>query len=298
MVYQKLKFFHRNTLLILFTLFFCDNLFPKDKSSICSSYLEAANYELAFKEANLILTKKNNNFDALYCRGQANFKLNHYEEAINDFSILKNKADHEDIRLMSTLMLVASMKNLERYDAAILEIESTLKTNKNKTFGRLLYNNLGDIFFEMNQLDNSLDYYGKALKLASNDNERAENYSQIASVYNSKSEYLKAVDFEIKANLGYERLGLLDLYAQSSLNLATYHLRNNDLISAEKSILKFEKFSRENGGLYFLSRALFIESLIYKEMSKFDLSKSKLRQAREIATEIKADDLMLIYNNY
>jgi tetratricopeptide (TPR) repeat protein len=298
MVYQKLKFFHRHILAILFTLFLCNNLFAKDKSGICSSYLEAANYELAFKEADLILTKQKNNLDALFCRGKASFKLNHYEDAINDFRILRNKAGNEDITLLSTLMLAASMKNLARYDAAILEIESSLKTIKNITFRRLLYNNLGDIFLEINQLDNSLDYYGKALKLASNDNERAENYSQIASVYNSRSEYLKAVDFEIKANLSYERLGLLDLYAQSSLNLSTYHLRNNDLISAEKSILKFEKFSRENGGLYYLSRALFIESLIYKEMSKLDLSKSKLMQAREIAAEIKADDLMAIYNDY
>ena len=89
---------------------------------------------------------------------------------------------------------------------------------------------------------------------------------------------------------------MLGEYAESGINLALYYLEANDQASSERTLLKFEKFSRENGGMYYLAKVLFAQSKYYKKKLNIDLSKSKLDEANKIANDIGAEDLKTLFS--
>ena len=96
--------------------------------------------------------------------------------------------------------------------------------------------------------------------------------------------------------MAFDRTGLFGEYVESGINLALYYSESNDQASAERTLLKFEKFSRENGGMYYLAKVLFTQSNYYKKKSNMDLSKSKLDEANKIANDIGAEDLKTLFN--
>ena len=135
----------------------------------------------------------------------------------------------------------------------------------------------------------------EAFGLAANDDERATNLDRVAYAYASMKNFTKAIEFELKANLAFERTGLLGEYADSGINLALYYLEMNDLTSAERTLSKFERLARENGGMYYLAKVLYAQSKYYKKKSNNELSKSKLDEANKIANDIGAEDLKTLF---
>jgi len=67
-------------LLILLSVFFSTNIFSKELIKSCDELLNDNQYENALK------TKKSE-FKSAFCHGQANLKLNHFDEALNDFKL-------------------------------------------------------------------------------------------------------------------------------------------------------------------------------------------------------------------
>jgi hypothetical protein len=49
--------------------------------------------------------------------------------------------------------------------------------------------------------------------------------------------------------------------------------------------------------MYFLAKALYIESKLYKKKSNLELSKSKFEEANKIANDIGAEDLKVLFKD-
>jgi hypothetical protein len=83
--------FKTQFLLIIFSIFFSNNIFSKEINRSCDELLSDNKYEEALK------TKKAE-YKTAFCHGQANLKLHHYDEAFNDFKLAnklaKNDTDH------------------------------------------------------------------------------------------------------------------------------------------------------------------------------------------------------------
>ena len=95
--------------------------------------------------------------------------------------------------------------------------------------------------------------------------------------------------------MDFERTSSLAEYAESGINLGLYYLENNDLDSAERTLFKFERLARENGGMYYLAKALYAESKYYKKKLNVGLSQSRLDEANKIANDIGAEDLKILF---
>jgi tetratricopeptide (TPR) repeat protein len=277
-------------LLILFSVSFSNNIFSKEINKSCDDLLNDNKFEEALK------TKKNE-YKSAFCHGQVNLKLHHYDDAFNDFKLADKLAKNDIDHSMANLLEGITLKEANKLDEALLHLKNSIaRTQPNKTFRRLYLIEIGEILLLLAKYEDAANSFLDAYGLAANDDERAFNLDRIAFAYASMGNFTKAIEFELKANLAFERTGLLSEYADSGINLALYYLEVNDLIPAERTLLKFEKLARENGGMYYLAKALYAESKYYKKKSNLELSKSKFDEANKIANDIGAEDLKALFN--
>ena len=276
-------------LLILFSVSFSNNIFSKEINKSCDDLLNDNKFEEALK------TKKNE-YKSAFCHGQVNLKLHHYDDAFNDFKLADKLAKNDIDHSMANLLEGITLKEANKLDEALLHLKNSIaRTQPNKTFRRLYLIEIGEILLLLAKYEDAANSFLDAYGLAANDDERAFNLDRIAFAYASMGNFTKAIEFELKANLAFERTGLLSEYADSGINLALYYLEVNDLIPAERTLLKFEKLARENGGMYYLAKALYAQSKYYKRKSNLELSKSKFDEANKIANDIGAEDLKALF---
>ena len=277
-------------LLILFSVSFSNNIFSKEINKSCDDLLNDNKFEEALK------TKKNE-YKSAFCHGQVNLKLHHYDDAFNDFKLADKLAKNDIDHSMANLLEGITLKEANKLDEALLHLKNSIaRTQPNKTFRRLYLIEIGEILLLLAKYEDAANSFLDAYGLAANDDERAFNLDRIAFAYASMGNFTKAIEFELKANLAFERTGLLSEYAESGINLALYYLEVNDLIPAERTLLKFEKLARKNGGMYYLAKALYAQSKYYKKKSNLELSKSKFDEANKIANDIGAEDLKALFN--
>jgi tetratricopeptide (TPR) repeat protein len=277
-------------LLILFSVSFSNNIFSKEINKSCDDLLNDNKFEEALK------TKKNE-YKSAFCHGQVNLKLHHYDDAFNDFKLADKLAKNDIDHSMANLLEGITLKEANKLDEALLHLKNSIaRTQPNKTFRRLYLIEIGEILLLLAKYEDAANSFLDAYGLAANDDERAFNLDRIAFAYASMGNFTKAIEFELKANLAFERTGLLSEYADSGINLALYYLEVNDLLPAERTLLKFEKLARENGGMYYLAKALYAQSKYYKKKSNLELSKSKFDEANKIANDIGAEDLKALFN--
>ena len=276
-------------LLILFSVSFSINIFSKETNKSCDDLLSDSQFEEALK------TKKSE-YKSAFCHGQANLKLRHYDDAFNDFKLADRLAKNDIDHSMADLLEGITLKEANKLDEVLLHLKNSIsRTQTNKAFKRLYLDEIGETLLLLSKYDEAANTFNEAYLLAANDDERASNLDRAAYAYASMKNFSKAIEFELKANLAYERTGLLGEYADSGINLALYYLEVNDLASAERTLLKFERLARENGGMYYLAKALYAESKYYKKKSNIELSKSKLDEANKIASDIGAEDLKTLF---
>lgn len=276
-------------LFILLTISFSINIYSKEINKSCDELLSDNQYEEALK------TKKSE-YKSAFCHGQANLKLHHYDDAFSDFKLADKLAKNDIDHSMADLLEGITLKEANKLDEALLHLKSSIsRTQTNKTFKRLYLIEIGETLLLLAKYEEAANSFIEAFGLAANDDERATNLDRVAYAYASMKNFTKAIEFELKANLAFERRGLLGEYADSGINLALYYLEVNDLTSAERTLSKFERLARENGGMYYLAKVLYAQSKYYKKKSNNELSKSKLDEANKIANDIGAEDLKTLF---
>jgi tetratricopeptide (TPR) repeat protein len=284
---MKLK---KHFLLILLSLFFSTNILSKELIKSCDELLSDNQYEDALK------TKKGE-FKSAFCHGKVNLRLKNFDEAINNFKLADKLSKNDTDHFMADLLVGMTLKEAKRLDDALLHLKNSYSLIKaNKPFKRLYLVEIAETQLLLSKYDEAANTFLEAYSAAANDEERAANLDRAAFSYSLLKNYSKAIEYELKANLAFDRTGLLGEYAESGINLALYYLEANDLASSERTLLKFEKFSRENGGMYYLAKVLFAQSKYYKKKLNIDLSKSKLDEANKIANDIGAEDLKTLFS--
>ena len=276
-------------LLILLSVFFSTNIFSKELIKSCDELLNDNQYENALK------TKKSE-FKSAFCHGQANLKLNHFDEALNDFKLAGKLSKSDTDHFMADLLEGITLKEAKRFDDALLHLKSSfLNIKTSKPFKRLYLIETGETLLLLSRYEEAANAFLEAYQLAANVDERAANLDRAAFAYASLKNFTKAIEYGLKANLAFERTSSLAEYAESGINLAFYYLENNDLDSTERTLFKFEKLARDNGGMYYLAKALYAESKYYRKKSNMGLSQSRLDEANKIANDIGAEDLKILF---
>ena len=225
--------FKSQFLLVLLSILFSTNIFSKELNKSCGELLGDNQYEEALK------TKKGEYKSAL-CHGQANLRLNHFDEALNDFKLAGKLSKSDTDRFMSDLLVGITLKEAKRLDDALLYLKDSFSNIKaNKPFKRLYLVEIGETLLLLSKYDEAVNTFLEAYAFAANDEERASNLDRTAFSYALLKNYTKAVEYELKANMAFDRTGLLGEYVESGINLALYYSEANDQASAERTLLKF-----------------------------------------------------------
>jgi len=226
----------------------------------------------------------------IYEMGDVDKGLSYATQALD----IAREIDDQDLIISSNINIGQLHIRLGNYDTAeelLLESEKYLKKNKKYHNLSTVYTNLGLLYREKGDLDNSLDYYNKALQLKSKE-EDPYGYSTclggIGLVYFDRGEYEKAKEIFFESiEVGEKSKGKKPiLYAYNSLGLI--YRQNGEYNKALEYYTKVLKTSRELGLDLLVASAYNNIANIHYMIGEKDLAIQDLHEALTIYQNIES----------
>lgn len=212
-----------------------------------NSYLKQA--EKVYMENNI-----GNDFligEIYYNIAKGNFKVENIKNAVDysflakkKFEQLHNKKDYAKILLLLSeeYSKAGDLTNAIKYSSKTLEVYKELEDEKNISN---IENNLGKLFYNFENIEESFIHYEKAkeIKLRNNDE------TVIDTLINICNNYLKLKDVTSCEDLLdeiYDRLTESDVEERVQCNLILYrlHILNDDLVEAEHILIDTYKYAK------------------------------------------------------
>ncbi len=230
---------------------------PKEIKA-CNDAVNKKDGATALALAETLLKKNADNHEALICKARALGVQNQYSEAVTVFEQAAASTNDNFSKTISYILLgnlqAKNNKTAEAIASYTKSLEICAKTN-NQTYSRINHNLIGDAHKQAKDLNAALDSYLVGVRLANNDNERAESFEKTAATYNALGQHDKAVEFQVKGALMQQKAGTLTGYADALLTLGQYHYNAKDFANAERTYKKLAGFAKANGGAYYESKA-------------------------------------------
>ncbi len=280
------------TLTLLFISLFINNVNAEtSESAACNKALEKGDVVSALVQADTALKNNKNDRDALVCKGRALIYKGEANAAIDVFKLAESVSKNAFDKTIASLLTGHAYKELKQIEQAIASYEQTIKyaqAANSQAFQRVGYNAIGDAYFETKQYSLALSAYSTGSTLAANDNERGESYERVALTHHTINQHEQALEFQLKAYLMHEKVGTLDQFAHSSIELGRYYLMVKNYVRAENTLNKIIKFAKEQGGAYFEAKGSCVLARVKNATGDNDATKSLINYARNIA--IKSND--------
>ncbi len=235
------------------TLTFADDADLNKKITDCNQLVKNGKPEKALDSAGQLLKKNQKNREVVLCKARAQMALNQFADAVPTLTTVEQLSNSPNDHMMSLAMLGNAYKGNQQFNEAVASYQQSMdiaKAQKNKSFERITCNLVGEVQALNKQFDEAITSYQAGLKLALNDNERADAFERIASIYNQQQKHNQAIEYQLKATLAYTHYGDLDAQANAGLELGRIYMDAGELDQAEKSINKILKLAVDNGGAY------------------------------------------------
>ena len=255
------------TLTLSFIILYSNNILAYNVNNECEKKLNKGKYEEALKAANSVKDK----YDSNFCKGKANFQLRNNEQAIKYFELAEKEASIQADQMQAILFKGITQRDLGDFKGSSKTFTYGFQTAElgNSKYlqyeHRFLYQ-LGINNLRSKEFLDAQDYYTRALVLASNDNERAVCYEGLAQAYYYRNKGSRAVEYGLRATLMFQKTGMLGEYADSSIELSRYYYLDKNKVKAVDTLKKLEKFCIDNGGEYYLAKALISQVQLYTKM--------------------------------
>lgn len=283
------------TLAFIFSTLFFNNVNAASvEAEACTNLLNKRDYTGALTQADKALKRDKNDKDALLCQGRAYSNSGNLNAAITAFQAAEKQSADAFDKTIVALLTGQAYQLAKQYDQALTSYQQTIQhaqVAKSAAFERVGQNAIGDVYFETKQFPLALAAYLAGNKLAANDNERGESNENIALTYHNMQQHDSALEYQIKAFLMHQRVGTLDQYAHSSIELGRYYLLVKNYISAESTLNKIIKFAKEQGGAYYEAQGNSILAQVKAATGDMPAAKALAEQARLIAKNTNDQDL-------
>lgn len=281
------------TLLILLSF----NAFSKEPPKevlACNEAVNKGDAETALQHAEAILKQNDTDHEGLLCKGRALKIQGKYTEALEAMQSAVEAAEQPFAKTVSYILIGNLHQSNDKPQEAIASYTKSLEVcaqTGNQRYSRINHNLIGDTYSKENDLNAALDSYATGLRLANNDNERAESFENLAKIYNTQSNHDKAIEFQLKAVVMQKQAGSLTAYADSSLLLGQYFYDAKNYTEAERHYKKLAKFAKDNGGAYYESSANYhLAEAMYANGDQAG-AKTLILDAKQLAEKIGAKQL-------
>lgn len=264
------------------------------KIAECNQLIKNEMPEKALDFSSQLLKKNSKNRDVVLCKARAQLALDQFAEAVSTLTIVDQLSNSPSEHMMSLAMLGNAYKGAQQSAEAIASYEKSLaiaKSQMNKNFERIAYGLIGEAQTQNNQYDEAILSYQTALKLGLNDNERADSFEHIASIFNRQKKHNQAIEYQIKATLAYTHYGDLDAQANAGLELGLYYMDAGEYSPAEKALNKILKLAVDNGGAYWEAKSsLYLANL---KIANNQRAEAKTFAERAQKLNVEVGDAML-----
>lgn len=278
------------TLTIIANLLLINNLYAYNAGNDCEVQLKQNNIQ----EAKVAAQKlgATDEFSSTFCLAKIAYQEDKAKEAIAGFSEAEKKATHP-----SEQMLAIMFKGLAHKENGQLDESLNIFTNGYETaklgnskfvqFERRFLHQMGDVQEQQKKYDDAYESFAKALKLASNDEERGQSYDRLARGAANLKHYDRAREYSLKGAVMYQKSGYLGEFAELTLLKAEYEVMDDDYDAGIQTLNDLEQLCIDAGGDYYLAKTYLQLSKLSKENKEGYLAKAKT-----IAKKIGADDLV------
>lgn len=267
----------------------------------CNRDLNDNKLKQAIEKSEALLEDNAKNVNALTCLGRAYFGLAQYDKAIKAFNQAEAVSDQGYDKSFASLLAGHVYKNTDQLANAVDAYQRSLGHAKAIDHQALILNNhmnIGHVRNLQKDFANALTAYEAAYALAANDGERADTESYIAATQYKLKHYDKAIEYQIKSLLMFEKVGTLDQYAQALINLAKYELAANRLKDADRYANKLIKFAQDNGGAYYEAKGQLLLAKVKVAQADKTAAKTLLASAKQLADRAQASDLISEIKDY
>jgi tetratricopeptide (TPR) repeat protein len=248
--YQILKLFHWTGYVIGWSIGRLTGKIPKNitysqseitnsQSEIdaCINFLKAGDYKKAIEAGKLAVQKYPENSAAYYCLGEAYYNVGELNLAYENMKKAESLTNNKEdlIHIYNRIGLI--LLNMDNLDDAILYFMKSLISAKelnNIDMQASILNNIANVYYSKGELDKALSYLEESLSLQTNEKEKAVTYSNIANIYSGKGNYQKAIQYFRKAIEIDEKYGDYRNVSIYKLNLGNTYREMKDYENAEK----------------------------------------------------------------
>ena len=259
-----------------------------DKVTACNVAMNKGDLTSAISVSDEILKLDSKSHDGLLCKGRALGAKGDYAEGLNTLEMAAKQSQPGFEQVISYIFIGNLHKSNNKYTSAIAAYETSIKicdAEKNDKFKRINLNLIGDTHTQNNDLNAALASYQAATKLAMNDNERAENFEHLAATYSALNQHNAAIEYQLKATLMQDKAGTRDDYANASLALGRVYAQAKDFPAAENTYAKLIKFSKDNGSVY------------YETKANYGLAQAKAAEGDRVAAKNMMTDALKMAKN-
>lgn len=271
------------------------NLSANDTTD-CHQAMKRGDMVTAIKLADSALKQAQNDFETLVCKGRAQSGLEEFDAAIVSFEIAKNATQDFFQQAVTMALIGGAQKNKNQLDAALTTYQQLLILSQKhhiKRYERIAHNRIGEIELKQNHLEAALSDFQSGDKLAANNNEHADNYAQIATVYRAMGKYTQAIEYQMKAKLTQDQFGDLESQANAMLMLGQLYTEAKQYTQAQETLTKLLKFSQDNGGEYYEAMALIHIFALKMQMNEQVEALNQLDAAQKINKKLQSEELRL-----
>jgi len=215
--------------------------FAQQEVMACYKFLYTEKYKNAIEAGKRAIKKYPKNASAHHCLslayatvGELKLALEHAKKAER---LTSKKTDllliYNQIGLINDLM--GDSDNALMYYNKSLNLAKDLGS---RDMQALLLNNIGLIYFGRGELNKALSSFEDALRLEINEIAKAQTYNNIATIYRTKGDYRRAVEYLQRAIELSERYGKYREASYTKINLGDTYREMKDYEKAEKYLLE------------------------------------------------------------
>lgn len=277
----------QKALIVAFSSLFFNNVYAiTSDAADCNIAFERGDLAAAAISSTKALNANSKDRDALMCKGRVLSAQGDLQGALALFKSADTLSTDAFDRAVIALLSGHAYKAAKEHDLAIASYKSAIenaKQGRHYGFERMASIAIGNIHYEAKQYADALNLYLAANQLDANDNERGESFEKIAANYHALNQDELALEYQIKAFIMHEKVGSLDQFAHSSIELGRCYANVKNYAKAESTLNKIIKFAKEQGGAYYDAKGSYVLAQVKLAMGDAATAKSLIEYAKGIA---------------
>lgn len=261
----------------------------------CDQALQSGDFVQAATHAEAALRDAPDNRDAFLCLGRAQGGRGNNAEAVAALLTAEKLSVQPVEHIVALTLLGNQYQSAKSYAQAIDAYRQSLaiaRTEKSARFELINLNQIGEALEGAGDPSAALEHYLQGLKLAANDNERADSNARIAAAHSVLGDHDKAIEHQLKAMLFEERSGDLNHYAHANIELGRICLAAKQYADAEKWLGKFLETIAQTEAPYWQAKARYMLGKVKTAKGSATEAAEQFSQAKALAQKIGAEQLL------